>query len=95
MADQSRSTFFEALFESALQAYEKMTGITLAQHPLAIQLQSCHTVYDITVLLQGQVRAFSDSQASNRIMKAIKATVSVLTPLSNTASIADAVSLVR
>ena len=37
MANQSR---VQELFESALQAYEKKTGITLAQHPLFMKLQS-------------------------------------------------------
>jgi uncharacterized membrane protein YcjF (UPF0283 family) len=78
-----------------LQAYEKQTGITLAQHPLARQLESCHSIEDTIALLQRQVEAVNDSQAKNRIMNAIKTTVSILTPLSDAASIADAVGLVR
>ena len=53
MTDHSASHRFQALFESALQAYESKTGITLAQHPLAVDLQDCHSVDDITTLLQG------------------------------------------
>jgi hypothetical protein len=95
MADQSRSAHFQALFESALKAYERKTGITLAQHPLAVKLQSCHSVEDVTALLLGQAKAFSDFQANNRITKAIETTVSILTPLSDATSLADAVGLVR
>jgi len=95
MADYSGSARFQALFESALQAYEKKTGITLAQHPLARQLESCHSIEDTITLLQRQVGAVNDSQANDRIMKAIKTTVSILTPLSDAASLADAVGLVR
>jgi hypothetical protein len=95
MADQPRSARFQTLFESALQAYEKKTGITLAQHPLALQLQSCHSADDVTAVLQGQAKAFSDFHSSNKIMKAIKTTVSILTPISDAAAFADAVGLVR
>jgi len=95
MTDQSRSAHFQALFESALRAYERKTGITLVQHPLAVKLQSCHFVEDVTALLEGQAKAFSDFQANDRITKAIKTTVSILTTLSDAASLADAVGLVR
>ena len=95
MADYAGSPRFQALFESALQAYEKKTGITLAQHPLAKQLETCHSIEDTTALLQRQVEAVNDSQANDRIMKAIKTTVSGLTSLSDAASLADAVGPVR
>jgi hypothetical protein len=95
MAEQSGSARFQALFESVLHAYERNTGITLAQHPLAQDLQSCHTVGDINTLLQSRAQAFNDLRESGRLMKAIKTTVSALSPLSDTASFADAVGLVR
>jgi len=80
MADQSGSTRFQALFESASQAYE---SVTLAQHPLAFVLQGCDTVDNINPLLQGRTEAFCDWD------KAIKTTVSILTPLSDPASLVD------
>jgi hypothetical protein len=95
MAEQSTSARFQELFGSALQAYEKKTGFTLAQHPLAVQIQSCHSVDDITALLQGQAMTFSDFQASDKIMKSIKTIVSILAPLSDAAFLVDAVGLVR
>jgi len=95
MAHQSESAHFHALFEHALQAYEKMTGVSLTQHPLAIKLQSCDTVDSITGLLQDQAQAFSHLQGSHRIMKSLKTTVSILSKLSSADSRADAIGLVR
>ena len=95
MGDQLRYARFQALFDSALQAYEKKTGITLAKHPLSVQLESCHTVDEIAALLQSQAKAFSDFNTSGRITKVIKTTVSILTPISNVAAFADAVGVVR
>ena len=48
MTHQSEAARFQALFEPALQAYEKKTGVSLAHHPLAIKLQSCDNVEAIT-----------------------------------------------
>jgi uncharacterized membrane protein YcjF (UPF0283 family) len=94
MGDQSGSARFQTLFESALQAYENKTGVTLAQHPLTQQIQSCHSAQDVITLLQGQVQAF-DELRRDKIIKSIKATVSILTPLSAAASLAGAFGLVR
>ena len=95
MAHQSQSADFQALFESTLQAYEKRTGVSLAQHPLAIKLQNCDSVESITDLLQDQARAFGDLQGSDKIMKSIKAIVTILSKLSSVALLADAFGLVR
>jgi len=94
MTDQSASTRFRALFEAGLQAYEKKTGITLAVHPLAIQIQSCHSVESISAVLQGQAQAFIKSRGSDKVINAIKNTLSILTTLSDTA-IGDSIGLVR
>jgi uncharacterized protein YecE (DUF72 family) len=93
MADQSGSAPFQALsFESALQAYEKRAGIILAQHPITMDLQSCHSLEDITALLQGRAQAVRDFRERDRMMKAIKITVTLLTPLfSDATSLTDAV----
>jgi hypothetical protein len=95
MADQTESTRFQKLFESALQDYQKQTGVTLSKHPLALQLQSCNTEDDITSLLQGQTKAFDTFREKDRMLKAIKAIVSILTPLSKATSLVHAVGLVR
>ena len=80
---------FQALLESALRACEKgAPGVTLAdlEDPLAARLQTCHSIDDITLLLQGQVRPFNDFRQRDRIFKAIKTTVSMLTPISSVTS---------
>ena len=95
MAHLSESIRFQALFEPALQAYEKMAGVSLTRHPLAVKLQTCNTIEAITGLLQDQAQAFSHLQGSHRIMKSLKTTVSILSKLSSAASLTDAFSLVR
>jgi hypothetical protein len=93
MGDQSGSARFLPLFESALQAYKKKTGIALAEHPFAVQLQSCHSVESVIAVLQDQAKVFSDS-GSDRILKSIKSTVSISIILSATATLGDALGMV-
>ena len=95
MADQSEPNSFRALFESALQAYDQKAGVILADHPLTVQLQSCHSIESITTVLQGQAEAFSEFRGSDKVMKSIKSTVSILIRLSATASLGDTIGLVR
>ena len=97
MTDQRASARFQALLESALQECEKNPGVILVdkEDSLAIRLQCCHTVDDITTLLQDKTQAFGDFQQHDRILKSIKATVSILSPVSAVASVADDAGLVR
>ena len=95
MGDPSVSTHVQTLFEPALQAYEKTTGVTLSEHPLAVQLQDCHTVESITTLLQGQVKDSSDLPRNDRITKVIKSVVSILSTLSATSALGESTGLVR
>ena len=97
MTDQSESARFQALLESALQEYEKKVGITLAdwEDSLVIRLQRCHTIGDITSLLQDKTKAFDDFRQRDRIFRSIDATVSILTPTSALTSTADGAGLVR
>jgi hypothetical protein len=94
MAHQSESVRFQTIFEPALQAYEKKTGVSLTHHPAAVKLQSCDTVEAITGLFQDQARAFSHFQGSDKIMKSIKTTVSTLSEITSAASFAEAFGLV-
>ncbi len=94
MADQSASARFRALFEAGLQVYEKKTSITLSAHPLAVQIQSCHSVESISAVLQGQARAFTKFRGSDKMIKLIKNTLSILTALSDTATLGDSSGLV-
>ena len=86
MSDHSGSYPFHALFESALQDYERQTGIPLANHPLAEQLQDCQTVESVTALLREQVRASSEFRG--RIMKSLEGVVFALSNVSATAALA-------
>jgi len=95
MTDQSGSTRFWTRFEHALQAYQTTTGVILAEHPLAVQLQSCRSIDSMTAILQYEARAFSDLPASDSIMKAIENIVSILCAISATSSFRDATGLVR
>ena len=95
MAQQPESARFQAHFEPALRAYEKKAGVPLAQHPLAIKLQNCDSIEAVTRLLQDQSRALGDFQGSDRIMKSIKTTVSLLFKLSSAPSLADSFGPVR
>ena len=97
MTHQPASDRFQALLESALQEYEKQAGVILADRKdsLAIQeLQLCHSIDDITTLLQVKTQAFNDVQQRDRTLKSIRATVSILTPISSVTSVADDVGLV-
>ena len=53
MSDTSRSM----LFDTALQSYEEQTGMRLIDHPLARQLDNCHSVDSVMDILQHQARA--------------------------------------
>ena len=95
MSHQSESAHLQALFEPALQVYETRAGVCLTQHPLAIKLQTCDSVEAITGLLQEQAQAFRHLQGSDRMMKSLKTTVSILSKLSFAAPLADALGMVR
>ena len=95
MDEQSRSARFHVLFEPALQAYEKKTDIILAEHPLAAQLQSCHSIESTTTVLLGEVRAFGEFGGRDRITKSIKNIASILSTLISTAAFGEAIDLVR
>jgi hypothetical protein len=95
MGEQSGSAHFQTLFDSALRAYEKVTGVPLADHPLAAQLQDCHSVESITSLLQQQAKDFSDSRGKSKIMKLIDNTVSILSTLSANTALGGSIGLVR
>jgi hypothetical protein len=87
MSDQSGSSHFRVLFEAALQDYEEQTGIALAKHPLAEQLQNCDTVESVTAILDEQARVFSEFKGSDKITKLLKNAVSVLCTLFNSANL--------
>jgi hypothetical protein len=95
MSDQSGSSHLQALFEAALQDYEKLTGIALDKHPLAKQLQNCDSIESVTAVFREQTQAFSEFRGKDKILKPLKNTVSVLYKLSAAAGFGEAIGLVR
>ncbi|KAH9979716.1 hypothetical protein BJV74DRAFT_857961 [Russula compacta] len=93
MGDQSSPSDFVLLFEAALQDYERQTGKKLVDHPLLEQLQNCDSVDSVIAVLQQQAQAFSEFRGSDKIMKSLKATVSILCKLSTFADLGEAVTL--
>ena len=94
MSDQSGSSNFPSLFESALHDYEKQTGIPLANHPLARQLQNCQSIDSVTALLQEQARAFSEFRERDKIMKSLKSVVSALSKVCAIATLGQDIGMV-
>jgi len=95
MSHQSESDRLRGLFDAALQHYEKTTKMILARHPLAEQLQNCHTIESTTKFLHDKVREFGDFRGSDKIMVSIKNIVSILFMLSVNATSDNARDLVR
>jgi hypothetical protein len=95
MPYHSGSTRFREIFEAALRTYQTTTGVTLTEHPLAIQVQSCRSVESIATRLKDEARAFGNLQGSDTIMKSIESTVSILSTLPVTTTLGEASGLVR
>ena len=94
MAGQSGFTHCRVRFESALQTYEKETGITLAQHPLTLQLQNCRSVETTASFLQDQIPPSTDFGRSDRLIGSIRRTISILHNLGAAAALAWASDMV-
>ena len=87
------SSNFQLIFNNALKAYERRTKKDLLAHPLASQLQSCHSHSSILIVLQQQVQELNRSQNTDeRLTKWLDPTVKVLCTLSET--LGEGVSLV-
>jgi len=90
----SPSESFQLLFETALQDYEKQTGMKLIDHPLARRLETCDSVDSITSILQEQVQAFRNFRGDDgKVMKSLKCAVHVLYTLSNSTALSEGVGL--
>jgi hypothetical protein len=83
MSDQSGPSHFQELFEAAFRDYEKQTGKTLANHPLAEKLQSCDSVESVTAVLREQTETSSEI----RVLKPLKNVVSLLHKLSSASAV--------
>jgi hypothetical protein len=79
------STNFETIFTAAFEAYKQQTKKDIASHPLAVQLQSCHSPSAILAVLRAQVQVFDQSKSvDERFTKWLDPTVNVLCAFSAT-----------
>ncbi|KAF8273329.1 hypothetical protein EI94DRAFT_1716445 [Lactarius quietus] len=89
----SSSSNFQAIFYSAVKAYERKTKRDLLAHPLASQLQTCDSPASILAVLQGQMDDLDLARGSDeRLTKWLGPTVNVLLAFSDT--LGEGVSLV-
>ena len=76
---------FDAIFNSALDAYKKRTKKDLTSHPLLPTLQACNNPDAVLAVLREQIPAFTRSQnADDRLTKWLVPTVNVLYTFSTT-----------
>jgi hypothetical protein len=87
MSDQSGPSHVQALFEAAFQDYERQTGKTLANHPLAEKLQSCDTVESVAAVLREQTETSSEIRGKEKVLKPLKNVLSVLHKLSSASAV--------
>ncbi|KAH8986391.1 hypothetical protein EDB86DRAFT_2832682 [Lactarius hatsudake] len=89
---RSSSSRFQLIFNAALKSYQKQTKNDLIAHPLASQLQSCHSTSDILAVLQHQVQEFDQAHSGDeRLTKWLIPTVNVLYAFS--AAVSEGVAL--
>ena len=84
-ATTTPSSNFEAIFAKALEAYKTTTDQDLATHPLASQLEACHSPAAILTILQDQVHKFEQSRsADERLQQWLDPTINVIYAFSET-----------
>jgi len=94
--NNSSDTRLQLLFDAALQSYEKQTGLKLIDHPLARQLENCHTVDSVMEILQHQAWALTGFREDDgKIMRSLKRVVHVLHALSTSTILGEGIGLVR
>ncbi len=86
----------QSLFETALEVYEKQTGMKLIDHPVASQLENCNSVESIMNILQQQARHLSNFRGNDsKVMKSLQRVVHVLYTLSSSTALGEGIGLVR
>ncbi|KAH9954711.1 hypothetical protein BC827DRAFT_1158604 [Russula dissimulans] len=70
---------FDPIFTSAFRAYKKSTGKDITSHPLAAELETCHSPDAILTVLRAKIPALDRSQSGDeRLDKWLIPTVNVL-----------------
>ena len=89
------SSTFRIFFDAALQDYKDKTGITLTDHPIAEQLESCNSVSSITAILQEQAQRFRELRGNDgRLIKALNSSVDVLCAPSINSALNEAIGVI-
>ena len=88
MTDQSGSSHLRVLLQTALEDYEKQTGIELAKHHLAERLQDCNSVESVTDVLREQAKDFEKFREKDKVLKPLKKVLTVLHIISSVPSVA-------
>ncbi|KAH9033929.1 hypothetical protein EDB85DRAFT_2289280 [Lactarius pseudohatsudake] len=84
-ASSSSTPNFQPIFEKVLKDYKKKTGIDLAAHPLAAEINACNSSESILAVLQGKANELNRFRSSDdRLTKWLKPTVNILNALSVT-----------
>ena len=89
MSAQSGSSCLRVLFQTALDDYEKQTGIELNKHPLAERLQDCNSVEAVTAILREQAQDLDKFQEKDKVLKPLKKVLTVLHMMSSVPFVAD------
>jgi hypothetical protein len=95
MSDQSGPSRFQELIEAAFRDYEKQTGKTLANHPLAEKLQIFDSVESVTAVLFEQTETSSEIRGKDKVLNPLKNVLSVLHKLSSAVNLGQNLGLVR
>ena len=71
---------YQAIFDTALEAYKKKTKKDLRSHPLLSKLQTCNSPDAVLAVLREQIPVFDQSHSStnDRLTKWLNPTVNVL-----------------
>jgi len=92
----SQPSSFQDIFNAALHDYKNQTGISLADHTFAKQLDTCNSVDSVTAILQEQAQIFREfKEDDGKIMKSLKSSVDVLYALSNSTVLGQGIGLVN
>jgi hypothetical protein len=76
---------FTAIFNSASNEYDRLTGKRLDNHPLAAEIHTCKNPDDVSGVLRIQAHAFSNfRQGDERLMAWLDPTINILFTFSAT-----------
>ncbi|KAI0282661.1 hypothetical protein BC826DRAFT_274595, partial [Russula brevipes] len=94
MSNPLQQSVVQSLFDAALEEFERQTGTSLAQHPLAEKLETCDSTESITDALTEQAQDFRRFRGDGgKAMGCLKGVVHVLHSLSTDGVLGDGIGL--